>query len=189
MVQETPSYTFRIGAGWRTEQNDYSHGSKSTQAYRGLTSWIFVIFECVAQWRARARRCLVKIHPTLKLFRVRIRPGFNVSGFLEKGWYLHSKFAYEFRVAPEVYVSYVQDSYLVLTASEMCVYVLAVDWFHDDDNVGPIDKFLCQCIALWNRRDSSGLSLPITFPALKEPLGRWATLQIRRTNKENFPHG
>ena len=70
----------------------------------------------------------------------------------------------------------------------MRAYVLTVDWFHDYDEVCPIDEFLCHWIALWIWHDSSGLCLPNPFPALKEVLSRWATLQIRSANKEYFRH-
>jgi len=107
----------------------------------------------------------------------------------KNGWDFLPKYGYEFRVVPEVYVGYVQDSYLVRNTLEMRVYVVAVDWFHDYDEVGPIDEFLRQWFALWMWHDSSGLCFPNPFPALKEALSCWATLQIRCANKEYFPHG
>ena len=89
---------------------------------------------------------------------------------------LPPKFAYELRVVSEVSVSDIQKSYLVWTTLEMRVYVLAVDWFHDYDEVCPIDELLRQWLALWIWHDSSRLCLPNRFPALKEALSCWATL-------------
>ena len=53
--------------------------------------------------------------------------------FLENGWNLPPKLSHEFRIVSEVFVSNVQNAYLIWTTLEVRDYVLAVDWFHDYD--------------------------------------------------------
>ena len=87
--------------------------------------------------------------------------------FLQNGWDLLPKYAFEFWVVSGVSVGDVQDSYLVWATLEMGGYVFAVGWFHDEDKVGPVDEFLCQEFSSGVWHDSSGFRFPNPLPALK----------------------
>ena len=69
----------------------------------------------------------------------------SINLHLLKQWrYFSSEFTYELTVFAEVFVSYVQHFYFIRTTLEVFSYVLAVDWFHDDDEFSPIYKRLTQ---------------------------------------------
>ncbi len=106
--------------------------------------------------------------------------------YLLKQWgYFSSEFTYELRVFTEVSVRYVQHFYFIRITSEVFTYVLAVDWFHDDDEFSPIDKRLTQRGSSRFWHDASRLCFPVAFPPMEEFLCGWATLEVSSTNKEN----
>ena len=105
---------------------------------------------------------------------------------LKQRRYFSSEFTYELRIFAKVFVSYVQHFYFIRTTLKVFTYVLAVDWFHDDDEFSPIHKPLAQRRSSWFWHDAGRLCLPITLPPIEEFLRSWAALEISSTNKENF---
>jgi len=98
------------------------------------------------------------------------------------------EFLLEFRFVSEVSVWYTQHGNLVCGSLEVRSDILAVEYFHDDDNIRPIDDLLGQWGTARLGHYAGGLGFPYPFPALKDLLCGWATLQIRRTNEQYFPH-
>ena len=93
------------------------------------------------------------------------------------------EFLLEFRFVSEVSVWYAQYGNLVCGSLEVRSDILAVECFHDDDNISPIDDLLGQWGTAGLGYHAGGLGFPYPFSALKDLLGGWATLQIRRTNE------
>ena len=63
-------------------------------------------------------------------------------GSVQNAGHFLVEFLFEFRVVSEVSVCYVQHVNLARSPLEVGSNVLAVDRFHYDDNIRPIDKFL-----------------------------------------------
>lgn len=110
----------------------------------------------------------------------------SINEYLLKQWcYFSSEFTYELRIFTEMPVSYVQHFYFIRTTLEVFTYVLAVDWFHDDDEFSPIYKRLTQRCPSWFWHDARWLCLPVALPSLEEFFRGWTTLEVSGTYKEN----